>query len=174
MLDNLNKRNGLPSLSNTEAMGQDLTFDQIIVYYVFKDIPLIKRFFKRNLGILMPNSKNNLLVQLLSDDNSITIRFTLFNDKCKTSAIYFVSELGCICLLYSLDKVLKIGKLLNVLQADELNRVVKCKEVLLFNAEVCREAIVNVFVHNRWTDLNSLMFCAYSNRLEILSYGDHL
>ena len=42
---------------------------------------------------------------------------------------------------------------------------------MLFNEEAYHEAIVNAFVHNRWTDFNSPMFCAYSDHLEILSHG---
>ena len=41
----------------------------------------------------------------------------------------------------------------------------------MFNADAYREAVVNAFVHNRWVDFNSPMFCAYSDRVEILSHG---
>ncbi|MBP5640047.1 MAG: putative DNA binding domain-containing protein [Victivallales bacterium] len=164
-------RNGPPTLSNTEAPRQDLTFDKLIVYYASKGITLNRRTFKRNLGFLMPDGKYNLLAQLLSDNCGINIRFAMFNGKDKASTMYSVRELGNTCLLYSLDKALEIGDVLNIPQADERNRVVERKEVPLFNAEAYREAVVNAFVHNRWTDLNSPMFCAYSDRVEILSHG---
>lgn len=164
-------QNGQPSLINTEATRQDLTFDKLIVYYASKGITLNKRTFKRNLGFLMPDGKYNLLAQLLSDDSGITIRFAIFSGKDKTSTMYSVREIGRTCLLYSLDKALELGELLNVPQADERNRVVERKEVMLFNEEAYHEAIVNAFVHNRWTDFNSPMFCAYSDHLEILSHG---
>ena len=164
-------QNGQPSLINTEATRQDLTFDKLIVYYASKGITLNKRTFKRNLGFLMPDGKYNLLAQLLSDDSGITIRFAIFSGKDKTSTMYSVREIGRTCLLYSLDKALELGDLLNVPQADERNRVVERKEVMLFNGEACHEAIVNAFVHNRWADFNSPMFCAYSDHFEILSHG---
>ena len=164
-------RNGPPTLSNTEASSQDLTFNKLIVYYASKGITLNRRTFKRNLGFLMPDGKYNLLAQLLSDDCGINIRFALFNGKDKASTMYSVRELGNTCLLYSLDKALEIGDVLNIPQADERNRIVERKEVPLFNADAYREAVVNAFVHNRWTDLNSPMFCAYSDRVEILSHG---
>ncbi len=85
--------------------------------------------------------------------------------------MYSVRELGSTCLLYSLDKAIEIGDVLNIPQADERNRVIERKEVPLFNADAYREAVINAFVHNRWTDLNSPMFCAYSDRVEILSHG---
>ena len=164
-------RNGPPTLSNTEASRQDLTFDKLIVYYASKGITLNKRTFKKNLGFLMPDGKFNLLAQLLSDDSGITIRFAMFNGKDKTSTMYSVREIGRTCLLFSLDKALELGELLNVPQADERNRIVERKEVPLFNADAYREAVINAFVHNRWADFNSPMFCAYSDRLEILSHG---
>lgn len=164
-------RNGPPTLSNTEASRQDLTFDKLFVYYASKGITLNKRTFKRNLGFLMPDGKYNLLAQLLSDDSGINIRFAMFNGKDKASTMYSVRELGSTCLLYSLDKAIEIGDVLNIPQADERNRVIERKEVPLFNADAYREAVINAFVHNRWTDLNSPMFCAYSDRVEILSHG---
>jgi len=164
-------RNGPPTLSNTEASRHDLRFDKLIVYYASKGITLNRRTFKRNLGFLLPDGKYNLLAQLLSDDCGINIRFAMFNGKDKASTMYSVRELGNTCLLYSLDKALEIGNVLNIPQADERNRVVERKEVPLFNADAYREAVVNAFVHNRWTDLNSPMFCAYSDRVEILSHG---
>ena len=115
-------QNGQPSLINTEATRQDLTFDKLIVYYASKGITLNKRTFKRNLGFLMPDGKYNLLAQLLSDDSGITIRFAIFAGKDKTSTMYSVREIGRTCLLYSLDKALELGELLNVPQADERNR----------------------------------------------------
>ena len=164
-------RVGQPSLSNTEALRQDLAFTKLIVYYASKGITLNKRTFKRNLGFLMPDGRYNLLAQLLSDDSGVAIRFAVFNGKDKTSTMYAVREIGRTCLLYSLDKALELGDLLNVPQADERHRVVERKEVPLFNAAAYKEAVINAFVHNRWTELNSPMFCAFSDRIEILSHG---
>ncbi|MBP5232413.1 MAG: putative DNA binding domain-containing protein, partial [Planctomycetes bacterium] len=164
-------RHGPPTLSNTPAERQDLAFSKLIVYYAAKGITLNKQTFKRNLGLLMPDGKYNLLAQLLSDDCGIAIRFAMFAGTDKASTMYSVREIGRTCLLYALDKALELGELLNVPQADERHRVVERKDVPLFNAAAYREAVVNAFVHNRWTDFNSPMFCAYSDRLEILSHG---
>ena len=42
---------------------------------------------------------------------------------------WFKAEFGNQCLLYSLDEVLRYGDVLNIIQADEKNRVVERKEV---------------------------------------------
>ena len=164
-------RNGQPTLSNTEASKQDLSFEKLFVYYASRGIGLNRRTFKKNLGFLLPTGKYNLLGQLLSDDSGLSIRFAIFSGKDKTSTMYSVREIGNTCLLYSLDKALELGEILNVPQADERNRVVERKEVPLFNADAYREAVINAFVHNRWADFNSPMFCVYSDRLEIISHG---
>ena len=80
--------------------------------------------------------------------------------------------MGNTCLLYSLDDVLNYGKVLNIPQADERDRVVERKEVPLFNEKAFREAVINAFIHNRWLGGNAPMFTAYSNRIEITSHGN--
>lgn len=162
---------GLPSIENTESQYQDLTFEQLFVYYGIKGITLNSRTFKKNLGLLTPDGKYNLLAQLLSDNPHIPIRFSLFNGKTKASTMYAVREFGNMCLLMALDRVLDYGEVLNVPQADERNRVVERKEVMLFNMDAFREAIINSFVHNHWVTGNEPMFTVYEDRIEILSRG---
>ena len=164
-------RVGLPTICNTESEYQDLTFDKIFVYYATKGITLNKRTFKKNLGLLTENGKYNLLAQLVSDDSHIPIRFAIFNGTTKASTMYSVREFGNTCILFSLDKVLEYGDVLNVPQADERGRKVERKEVPLFDEEAFREAIVNAFVHNQWITGNAPMITVFSDRIEILSRG---
>ena len=161
----------LPSICNTESEYQELTFDKLFLYYATKGIMLKRNTFKKNLGLLTENGKYNLLAQLVSDDSHIPIRFAIFNGTDKASTMYSVREFGNTCLLFSLDRVLEYGDVLNVPQADERNRIVERKEIPLFNAEAFREAIVNAFVHNQWTSGNAPMITVFSDRIEILSRG---
>ena len=162
---------GLPSIVNMESEYQDLTFEQLFVYYGVKGITLNERTFKKNLELLTKDGKYNLLAQLLSDNSHIPIRFSLFNGKSKGSTMYAVREFGNMCLLMALDRVLDYGEVLNVPQADERNRVVERKEVMLFDMDAYREAIINSFVHNLWVTGNEPMFTVYEDRIEILSRG---
>ena len=162
---------GPRSLLNTESRFTELTFDQLFLYYKTKGIKLSTRTFKTNLELLTKDGKYNMLAQLLSDDPHIPIRFSVFNGKTKASIMYAVREYGNMCLLLSLDKVLDFGDTLNIPQADERNRVVERKEVMLFNADAFREAVINAFVHNDWLNENSPMFTAYEDRIEIASLG---
>ena len=164
-------RNGLPTIDNTESKYQDLTFDKLMVYYESKGVKLNKRTFKKNLGLLTADGKYNILAQLLSDNSHIPVRFSLFTGKDKASTMYAVREFGNTCILYSLDKILEYGEVLNVPQADERNRVVERKEVMLFSDEAYHEAVINAFVHNLWIDGNAPMFSVFQDRIEILSRG---
>lgn len=165
-------QNGLPTMEETESKYQELTFDQLLIYYSVKGVTLNKRTFKKNLGLLTSDGKYNLLAQLLSDNSHIPIRFAIFNGKTKGSSMYSVREFGNMCLLNSLDKVIEYGEVWNIPQADERNRKVVRKEVDLFNKEAYNEAVINAFVHNDWLAGNAPMFTAFSNRIEITSHGD--
>ena len=85
--------------------------------------------------------------------------------------MYSVCEFGNQCLLYSLDEVLRYGDVLNIIQADERERIVERKEVPLFENDAFREAVINAFVHNRWISGNEPMITVFSDRIEILSRG---
>ena len=164
-------RNGLPTISNTASDYQDLTFRKLFLYYEDKGIVLNKNTFEKNLGLRTKNGEYNLLAQLVSDDSRIPIRVSIFRGRDKASPLYSVREFGNNCLLLSLDKVLEYGDVINIMQADETNRIVERKEVSLFDDKSFREAIVNAFVHNAWIDGNAPMITIFSDRIEILSRG---
>ena len=61
--------------------------------------------------------------------------------------------------------------MLNIIQADESNRIVERKDVPLFEDAAFREAVINTFVHNKWVDGNGPMITVYQDPIEILSRG---
>lgn len=78
----------------------------------------------------------------------------MFFGTTKADNMYSVCEFGNQCLLYSLDEVLRYGDVLNIIQADERDHVVERKEVSLFENDAFRGAVINVFVHNKWVEMN--------------------
>ena len=164
-------RNGMPTMETVESYTQELTFRKLFLYYEDKGIVLNKNTFKKNLHLLTKDGRYNLLAQLLSDNSQTSVRVSIFHGKDKTSPLYSVREFGNSCILISLDKVLEYGDVINIMQADETDRVVERKEVPLFNQSAFREAIINAFVHNLWIDQNAPMITIYSDRIEILSRG---
>ena len=164
-------RSGFPTIENTPSDYQDLTFEKLLIYYGAKGIALNPNTFKKNLGLFTEDGTYNILAQLLSDDPHIPIRVAIFSGKTKADNMYSVREFGYQCLLYSLDAVLRYGDVLNIIQADETDRVVERKDVPLFENGAFREAVVNAFVHNAWVTKNEPMFTVFSDRIEILSRG---
>lgn len=163
-------RGETPAIEKIASDYQDLTFNKLFAYYGSKGIVLNKRTFKKNLNLLTSDGKYNVMAQLLSDNSQIPIRFGLFTGKTKASTMYAVREFGNDCLLYSLDGILRYGEVLNIPQADERDRVVERKEVMLFNQDAYREAVINAFVHNHWLD-GAPAFTVFEDRIEILSRG---
>ena len=162
---------GLPNLINTESQYSDMSFDQLFLYSKMKGIKLNSRTFKKKLHLLTSEGKYNLPAQFLSDNSQIPIRFAVFKGKTKASTMYTVREFGFICLLLSLEKILDFGDIMNIPQADERNRIVERKEVMLFDGEAFTAAVITALLYNTWTESTIPMFTAYEDRIEILSFG---
>ena len=165
-------RNGLPTILNTPSRYQNLTFSQLKAYYGSRGLILSEETFRKNLELLTTDDEYNMMAQLLSDDSHMPIRVAIFSGRTKADRMYSVREFGYRCLLYSLDEVLRYGDVLNIIQADERDRIVERKEVPLFENQAFREAIVNAFVHNDWVKGNEPMITVFSDRIEILSRGE--
>lgn len=159
------------ALENDENRNQDLTFKKLFAYYGYKGITLNSKNFKKNLNLLTKEGTYNKLAGLLADENQISMRVSIFSGKDKASKLFAVREFGNTCLLTALDKIIEYGDVINIPQADERNRIVERKEVMLFNESAFREAVINAFVHNDWEDNNAPMISVFSDRIEILSRG---
>ena len=72
-------RHGLPTIENTPAQYQDLTFEKLLIYYGAKGLKLNPDTYQRNLGLLMDDGRYNLLAQLLSDNSHLPLRVTIFS-----------------------------------------------------------------------------------------------
>ena len=164
-------RTGFPTIENTASEYQELSFEKLIIYYGAKGIKLNTTKYEKNLGLYTSDGKYNIMAQLLSDNSHIPVRVAIFSGKSKSDNMYSVREFGFQCLLYTLDEILRYGDVLNIIQADEADRVVERKEVPLFDKDAFREAIINAFLHNKWVEMNEPMVTIYSDRIEILSRG---
>ena len=150
---------------------QNLTFTKLFGYYGSKGIVLNKNTFIKNLGLKTDENEFNLLAQLLSDNSHFPLRVSIFEGKTKGSNLFSVREFGNSCLLYTLEDILRYGDVLNLIQADEKDRIVERKEVALFDSKAFREAVINAILHNKWVEGNEPMISVFSDRIEILSRG---
>ena len=53
--------------------------------------------------------------------------------KDKAAPLFSVKEFGNDCIMYSMDKILEYGDAINIIQADERNRISERKDVPLFD-----------------------------------------
>ncbi len=162
---------GIDTIENIPAHYQKLTFHKMFGYFGSKGIVLREETFEDNLGLKTNEGEYNLMAQLLSDNSHMPLRVSIFTGLTKGSNLYSVREFGNNCLLYTLDELLRYGDVLNIIQADERNRVVERKDVPLFDYKAFREAIINAILHNAWVDGDEPMITVYSDRIEIMSRG---
>jgi len=165
--------NGFPTIVNTAApdYAQDLSFEKLFIYYGAKGISLRKDTFEKSLKLRTKDKQYNVMAYILSDQNSIPIRVSIFSGEDKTAPLFSVKEFGNNCIMYSMDKILEYGDAINIIQADERGRISERKDVPLFDYEAFHEAVLNAFIHNKWLTLNGPAISIFTNRIEILSHG---
>ena len=161
----------IETIETMSSKYQELTFHKLFGYFGSKGIVLNQKTFIKNLGLKNEEGEFNVLAQLLSDDSHIPLRVSIFDGETKGANLFSVREFGNNCLLYSLDELLRYGDVINIIRADEKDRVVERKDVPLFDNKAFREAIINAVLHNKWTTGNEPMISVFSDRIEILSRG---
>ena len=170
---NTTLQEGFPTIVNVAApdYAQDLTFEKLFMYYAAKGISLKLDSFERSLKLINKNGQYNVMAYILSDQNSIPVRVSIFSGRDKTAPLFSVKEFGNTCIMYSMDKILEYGDAINIIQADERNRISERRDVPLFDYEAFHEAILNAFIHNKWLTLNAPQISIFTDRIEILSHG---
>lgn len=165
--------NGYPTIVNVAApdYAQELTFEKLFMYYGAKGLTLRHDTFEKTLKLKNKDNKYNIMAYILSDQNEIPIRVSIFSGVDKSASLYSVKEFGNTCILYSMDKILEYGDAINIIQADERNRISERIDVPLFDYEAYHEAILNAFIHNKWLTLNGPQISIFTDRIEILSHG---
>lgn len=170
---NTTLQEGFPTIVNVAApdYAQDLTFEKLFMYYAAKGIPLKLDSFERSLKLINKNGQYNVMAYILSDQNSIPVRVSIFSGRDKTAPLFSVKEFGNTCIMYSMDKILEYGDAINIIQADERNRISERRDIPLFDYEAFHEAILNAFIHNKRLTLNAPQISIFTDRIEILSHG---
>jgi len=132
-----------------------------------KGIKLNTTQYEKNLGLYTPDGKYNIMAQLLSDNSHIPVRVAIFSGKSKSDNMYSVREFGFQCLLYTLDEILRYGDVLNIIQADEVDRVVERKEVPLFDKDAFGVGIGvrNVGAPNHTRGFQHFITCKVEQRI---------
>ncbi len=161
-------KNSNDNIIEIESINQDLTFEQLWQLFVLKNFTLNKDTFEKNTSLLTKNKKYNLLANLLSDNNDISIKVIRFKGLDKTEIISR-NEFGYKCLLLSMENALNYTLSYNETKV-EMSGAVR-KETKLFIESALREAWANACLHTRWDKLIPPAIYIFDDRIEIISTG---
>ena len=156
------------SLINIPSRHQDLTFSQLKIFYEEKG-KLLNANFAKTLDFLTSDGKYNQLAFLFADNNSISIRIAKWWGEGKID-LRENEEYGECSLIKAMQKVLDKFDIENITLARKVG-IGPREEKKLVDSKALREAIVNAFAHNDYTNGDTPVFEIFSNRFEFTTYG---
>lgn len=158
---------GADTIIAIPANNQNLTFTQLKTLYSAKGLT-VNDEFEENIGLFNQNGKYNLLAELLSDKNDISIKIVQFASKDKTIMTQR-TEYGLKCLILAMEQVLSYIESINSTNVKLTNH--QRIEEELFDFRAFKEAWVNACVHTKWQYRNPPAVYIFSDRIEIISTG---
>ena len=156
------------SLINIPSQHQNLTFNQLKIFYEEKG-KLLNANFAKILDFLTPDGKYNQLAFLFADNNSISIRIAKWWGTDKID-LRENEEYGECSLIKAMQKVLDKFDIENITLARKVG-IGPREEKKLVDNKALREAIVNSVAHNDYTVGDTPIFEIFSNRFEFTTYG---
>jgi len=156
-------------ITEIPSLNQQPSFNTLKHFYTLAGVKYNEKTFIKNNHFLTTKGEINLLADLLSDNNEISIKVVRFDGHDK-SKVMFREEFGGKCLLQAITDVINYVRALNktkILISGKSQR----QENKLFEESCFREAWMNACVHNRWCDRIPPAVYIYDDRIEIVSYG---
>lgn len=166
-IDSLYSRRIRNSLKELESPRQELTFNQLKIYYEEHNLKLGKNFLK-NLDLLTSEGKFNYNAFLLADENNIPIPVVKYYGTTKVE-LEENEDYGNRCLITATQRIL--GKLESENRTYAKIHYYGRDEVEMIDTPALKEAIINAIVHNDYSYGQSPIIELYSDRLEITSAG---
>ena len=167
MIEDLFAKRVRNSLGNIKSRRQDLTFEQLKIYYEEKGLKLNEKFAS-NLELLTDDGYYNYVAYLMADSNGVSIKVAKYAGTNKVDLIEN-NEYGYCSLIKATKRVLEKLEIENKTAA--LITSTTRKEQPLWNKVALREAVINAIVHNDYTTKNPPVFEIFSDRIEITSTG---
>jgi predicted HTH transcriptional regulator len=167
-IEHLMNRRQPAALTGVVSRHQNLTFNQLKIFYEGKGV-VLNQHFAKTLDLTMPDGKFNQLAWLFADANRISVRVAKWWGTNKMR-LRENEEYGDCSLVKAMQKVLDKFDIENITQARK--RGMKTREELrLVDGTALRELIINAFAHNDYTNGDTPIFEIFSDRYEITSYG---
>jgi len=167
MIEELFARRTRNSIGKIKAPRQDLSFEQLKIYYNEAELELTKQFAS-NLELLTEAGEYNYAAYLLADKNGNSIKVAKYAGTDRIDLIES-NEYGYCSLIKATKQVLDKLDLENrtATQITSKERI----DTRLWNAVALREAVINAIIHNDYSNEIPPKFEIFSDRLEITSAG---
>ena len=167
MIDDMYSRRIKNTLKEIDSPRQELTFNQLKIYYEEHGLKLNDNFLQ-NLDLLTSEGKYNYNAFLLADENNVSIKLVKYLGTNKMDLVEN-QEYGYRCLITATQKILDRLDTENTVYAkiEYKGR----KEVEKIDSKALKEAVINAIVHDDYSYGNSPIIELYSDRIEITSAG---
>src|SRR5690606_28875870 len=167
MIDELYAKRTRHSIGKMKSLRQDLTFNQLKIYYEGKGKSLNKNFAK-SLELVTETGEYNLVAYLMADENGNSIKLAKYSGENRVDLIEN-EEYGYCSLIKATNNILNKLDIENT-TATKITSTVR-ESMRLWDAIALREAVLNAFVHNDFTTEVPPKFEIFSDRIEITSSG---
>lgn len=167
MIEELFARRTRHSIGRIRSPRQDLTFEQLKIYYNEAGFEIGEKF-AANLELIAEDGKFNLAAYLLADKNGNSVQVAKYAGIDRVELIE-TKEFGYCCLVKTCKQILEKLDLENRTTTQITSR--KRVNTSLWNAVALREAVINAIVHNDFAHEAVPKFEIFADRLEITSAG---
>jgi len=167
LIDELFAKRTKTSIGKIRSSRQDLTFEQLKIYYEGKGITLNKNFAK-NLELLTEKGEYNYVAYLMADENGTSIKLAKYNGLTRVD-LAENPDFGYESLIKATKQVLDKIELEN--SSDTSITSAERIDKRPWSSIALREAILNAFVHNDYTTEVPPKFEIFDDRIEITSTG---
>ena len=167
LIENLFARRTRNSIGRIRSNQQTLRFEQLRIYYEESGKKLNSKYAS-NLGLKTDDDVYNYVAFLMSDVNSVSVKVAKYKGKTRVN-LTENNEFGYCSIIKATKQVLDKLELENKTRSriTSTTRI----DTRLWHNVALREAVINAFVHNDYTNEVPPKFEIFDDRLEITSAG---
>ena len=168
MIEELFARRTRNSIARIRSLRQDLTFEQLKIYYQETGLTLGDKF-AANLELLTEDGVYNDAGYLLADQNGNSVQVAKYAGTDRVDLLES-KDYGFCCLIKSCKQILDR---LEGVENRVINKITSRERISrsLWNKVALREAVINAIIHNDYSTELVPKFEIFADRLEITSAG---
>ncbi|MFZ2658120.1 MAG: RNA-binding domain-containing protein [Victivallales bacterium] len=167
MIESLYSKRVRNTIGKMSSPRQDLTFEQLFIYYEAKGLKLNDAFMK-NLELLTPEDKPNYAAYLLADENGMSLQVAKYAGTDRVTLVEN-KDYGRCSIIKALKAVLDRVNVENTVFARIGYPLREEREMI--DSTAIREAIINAVVHNDYSFGATPKIEFFVDRVEITSMG---